>query len=154
MVYGNCGNPRFNVALHQGVADGCFENVAALVAFSMMGSNILPIILKDIKKAKKSPDGDIETVGRFILDIAEAIQLRTLPFEDIKKVIFAIPGFRGKRWLPTLCRIMRQLKKFFSVTPNGVASYDWTLATKCFTYAFSNCIYFNKSLIGGNRNYY
>ena len=36
MIYGNCGNPRYNVALYRGYAEGCFENVAALVAFSMI----------------------------------------------------------------------------------------------------------------------
>jgi len=120
----------------------------------MMGTNIFPILLKEIPPANRSAEGDIETIGKFILEVADIMQLRTLPHEDIMKTLFGMREFRGKKWVPTIGRIMRQMKKFITVTPNTHASYDWSLATNCLKEVFRNCLYFNKSLVGGNRNYY
>lgn len=154
MIFGNCGNPRFNVALHKASLDGCFENVAAIVAFAMMGQGLLQRIIAEIPGSRRSPDGDIETVGRFILDIANTIQLRTLDYKDIKTTVKNVPEFRNKPWVGTIVRIIRQLKKFVSVKPNTNSSHNWRLATDCLTGVFSNCVYLNKSLVGGNRNYF
>lgn len=154
MIYGNCGDPRYNVALYEGVQAGCFENVAALVSFTMMGNYLLDNLLAEIPASKKSLNGDIETIGRYVLELADKINVRAVPYEDISKALFGLRELKGKNWIGTLCRMIRQMKKFITVNPNTNASYDWRRATACFAKAFPHCVYFNKSLVGENRRYY
>jgi hypothetical protein len=83
MVYGNCGDARFNLVLHQSSLNGCFENMAAVVAFAMKGSKLLNIIIKETPTSKRAVSGDIETVGKFVLEAAEAIDVRNISHKDI-----------------------------------------------------------------------
>jgi hypothetical protein len=83
MVYGNCGDARFNAVLYESYVNGCFENMAAVVAFAMMGTNLLDTIIKETPPSKRAVSGDIETVGKFVLEAAEAIDVRNISHKDI-----------------------------------------------------------------------
>lgn len=71
MKYKNLSEMRLNIALVEAETNGCFEKVAIVCAFIMMGSNLLDTLLQYIPKDQHSQNGDIETIGKFLLRVAD-----------------------------------------------------------------------------------
>ena len=155
MKFGNLGNIYYNLALYQSIVDHCYENMVAVISFAMIAIPRYQQIKSLFTGDKSKCSGDIEIAGSFFLELAQKMDLTKIKTKDVDKKFYSLRGAKKLENIASpLIRVLKQMKRLLEVHRRSMSTNDWSIVNRIIASTFKNNLYFNRSMIGGNKNYF
>ena len=122
----------------------------------MVGVNIYEYIRNKYQGNKSNCSGDLEVAGKFILAVANKMSLSSIKAKDVRLAFYKLPNIKEYENIGSLLlRILIQLKRFMDLKPQFMTfTNNWSIPISIIAKTFTNNLYFNRSLIGGNKIYF
>ena len=83
------------------------------------------------------------------------MNLTRIKARDLSKVYSSLADSKKLTNISSLLlRVLMQMKRFLEVHSRSMGTNNWSAVNKIIASTFKNSLYFNRSMIGGNKNYF